>query len=192
MFKKHEKLVQHLTCGQHVYDDEKLDDLGDKSMRLWATRCQEVRFNQPTVPYESVGGESKFDEKQGYALKRRKKAVRFSPKVKNYLAKVFQAGEDSGKKASPYTVAKQMRNELDDEGSKVFSPCEWLTHQQIRSYFGNLCVKRQKIINKPKSVQSIELVKVEDADEVLDGVINDLVVTEHEQILSSIVDELIN
>ena len=193
LFKKHEQLIQHLSTGKHVYDDENLDDLGDKSKRLWAARCREIRFNQPTIPYDSVDDQSKFNENQGYALKRRKKAVRFSPKVKTYLAKIFEAGEDSGKKASPYTVAKQMRNELDGDGSKMFSPSEWLSHQQIRSYFGNLCVKKQKEINKQKEVNSVELVKVENAcnqDEVLEDVINDLMVTEHEQILSSIVNSL--
>lgn len=55
--------------------------------------------------------------------------------------------------------------------------------------------EKTKVIltNQKKKAKSIELVKVEDAsnqDDVLEDVINNLVVTEHEQILSSIVNNL--
>jgi hypothetical protein len=39
---------------------------------------------------------------------RSKERTRFPVKVKEYLNKLFEIGEISGKKASPYTVAKQM------------------------------------------------------------------------------------
>ena len=116
-------------------DEEELDDLSDKSKRLWATRCQEIGFKQPTIPYDCDHDQIKFNDNQGYALKRWKKAVRFSPKGKAYLARIFEAGEESGKKASPYTVAKT--DKVDGDGPRIFSPSEWLSHQQIRSFFGN-------------------------------------------------------
>jgi hypothetical protein len=52
--------------------------------------------------------------------------------VKEYLNKLFEIGEISGRKASPYAVAKQMRYERDEAGKICFAPSEWLTHQQIR------------------------------------------------------------
>lgn len=47
------------------------------------------------------------------------------------------------KKASPYTVAKQMRYERDEAGKRYFAPSEWFTHQQIRRYFEGLSVKKE-------------------------------------------------
>ncbi|CAG2254925.1 unnamed protein product [Mytilus edulis] len=102
-FKKEDQLLKHLSVGKHVVDDEKQDSIIDTSKRLWSAKCQDIRFNQPLI--SSVGLEQLQDqtktnikEQHGYALKKRKKAVRFSPKVKDYLAALFNAGELSGKK----------------------------------------------------------------------------------------------
>ncbi|CAG2217237.1 unnamed protein product [Mytilus edulis] len=110
-FKKEDQLLKHLSVGKHVVDDEKQDSIIDTSKRLWSAKCQDIRFNQPLI--SSVGLEqlqdqtkTNINEQHGYALKKRRKAVRFSPKVKDYLAALFNAGELSGKKPSPYTVSK--------------------------------------------------------------------------------------
>lgn len=47
------------------------------------------------------------------------------------------------KKASPYTVAKQMRYERDEADKRYSAPSEYLTHQQIRGYFKGLSVKKE-------------------------------------------------
>lgn len=79
-----------------------------------------------------------------------------------------------------------MRSETDGEGNRVFSPNEWLSPQQIRSFFGNLCLKKQKVSNIVKGEESAE------NDEDLQNVISDLVAVERSQVLSSIVSELTN
>ena len=69
--------------------------------------------------------------------------------MEEYLNKLFEIGEISGKKASPYTVAKQMRYERDEAGKRCFAPSEWLTHQQIRGYFAGLSEEtKRKIYNE--------------------------------------------
>ncbi|VDI65821.1 Hypothetical predicted protein [Mytilus galloprovincialis] len=197
-FKKEDQLLKHLSVGKHVVDDEKQDSIIDTSKRLWSAKCQDIRFNQPLL--SSVGFEESQDqtktnikEQHGYALKKRKKAVRFSPKVKDYLAVLFNAGELSGKKTSPYTVSNQMRNEIDSQGNRLFSPSEWLSHQQIRSFFGNLCIKKQKV-EKSKN-PSVEVVKIEndqEDDEDLQNVLSHLIANEHNNVLSEIVTGLTN
>ena len=88
--------------------------------------------------------DDQFVENVGYALKKQRKNTRLPVKVEEYLTKLFEIGEISGKKASPYTVAKQMRYERDEAGKICFAPSEWLTHQQFGGYFAGLSVKKQK------------------------------------------------
>ena len=64
--------------------------------------------------------------------------------MEEYLNKLFEIGEISGKKASPYIVAKQMWYQRYEAGKRCFAPSERLTHQQIRGYFAGLSVKKQK------------------------------------------------
>ena len=64
--------------------------------------------------------------KSGWALPVRKN-FRFSEKQKKILYKVFMDGEVSGKKMSP----EQVHLEL----SKVLTPIEYVSSQQIRSLF---------------------------------------------------------
>ena len=126
VFRKENQLVQHLSVGQHVYDEQQLDTLEDRSKRLWSAQCSELRLNQQILSSVPVVFEQPtyFCESHGYALKRRKKTSRFSGKVRNYLTALFRNGEETGKKPSPHTASRQMRSETDGEGNRVFSPDE--------------------------------------------------------------------
>lgn len=126
VFRKENQLVQHLSVGQHVYDEQQLDTLEDRSKRLWSAQCSELRLNQQILSSVPVVFEqpTNFCESHGYALKRRKKTSRFSGKVRNYLTALFRNGEETGKKPSPHTASRQMPSETDGEGNRVFSPDE--------------------------------------------------------------------
>jgi hypothetical protein len=120
---------------------------------MWVERCSSLRHNQPNLTADTVNiDDDQFVENVGYSLKKQRKNTTFPVKVKEYLNKLFEipVGEISGKKASPYTVAKQMRYERDETGKRCFAPSEWLTHQQIRGYFAGLSVKKQKERNTVK------------------------------------------
>lgn len=99
VFRKENQLVQHLSVGQHVYDEQQLDTLEDRSKRLWSAQCSELRLNQQILSSVPVVFEQPtyFCESHGYALKRRKKTSRFSGKVRNYLTVLFRNGEETGK-----------------------------------------------------------------------------------------------
>ena len=134
---------------------------------MWAERCSSLRHNQPNLTADTVNiDDDQFVENVGYALKKKRQNTRFPVKVKEYLNKLFEIGEISGRKASPYAVAKQMRYERDEAGKICFAPSEWLTHQQIRGYVAGLSVKKHKERNTVKpSGKRLKLdVAVDDED----------------------------
>ena len=184
-FRKEKQYIHHISIGEHVYDEQKLDTLEDRSKRLWSIQCNELRFEQQNISFEAISEEPMIFENHGYALKRRKKTSRFPVKVKNYLTDLYRNGEETGRKISPQVAAKKMRSEADEEGIRLFSPVEWLSPQQIRSFFANLCLKKQRVSN---------VIKVEGAeiDEELENAIVDLVAIERSQELSRIVDLSLN
>ena len=73
-----------------------------------------------------------------WALSKPRVSTRFSPKVKAYLNAKFELGERTGLKADPNQVSAVMRNARDEENNRHFSREEWLTQNQIKSYFSRL------------------------------------------------------
>jgi len=60
----------------------------------------------------------------------------------SYLNSIFEAGKN-GQKQSAHKVAKEMRENLNEDNTKMFSPDEYLTKSQIASYFFSLSKKSQ-------------------------------------------------
>ena len=91
----------------------------------------------PTVVQEDHAGISKTTETRsmGWAPKQTKNRPRSGEKVKAFLIEKFQAGERSGSKADPYSVAREMKFKKDTSGNLVFQPGEWKTAQTIRASF---------------------------------------------------------
>ena len=72
----------------------------------------------------------------GWALKStHPRRSKFSDKQKQYLNAKFQIGERTGKKADPTDVCKAMRTAKDSNGERLFGCEDFLTSQQICSYF---------------------------------------------------------
>ena len=67
---------------------------------------------------------------------------RFSVKQKNYLFTRFSIGKVTGQKADAATVAKAMITARDVNGERLFTSFEFLTSQQVGSYFSRLAFKR--------------------------------------------------
>ena len=86
---------------------------------------------------EDPAGISKTTETRsmGWALKKTKSRPRIGEKVKAFLIEKFEAGERSGSKADPYSVAREMKFKKDASGNLVFQPGEWKTAQTIKSFF---------------------------------------------------------
>ena len=80
----------------------------------------------------------------GWALKssQGRRTKRFSEKQKNYLSSRFSIREVTGQKADAASVAKAMMTARDVNGERLFTSSEFLTSQQVASYFSRLASKR--------------------------------------------------
>ena len=94
---------------------------------------------------------------EGWALKESKKAYCFNEKQKSYLEAKFNFGQETGRKLHPDNVAKEMRRALNSDGKRLFKPMEFLTEQQITSFFGRLAAKvRQKLVATDEDICAAE------------------------------------
>ena len=79
----------------------------------------------------------------GWTLKTsQSRHTKLTENQKQYLNAKFQTGERTGKKADATEVSKAMRTAKDNNGERLFSYGDFLTSQQISSYFSRLAAKR--------------------------------------------------
>lgn len=76
-----------------------------------------------------------------WALQSSKKATRFSDVQKRYLEDKLLIGQGTGHKLEPVTVARDMRYAKYKEGKMQFTVSEFLTAQQIQSFFSRKASK---------------------------------------------------
>ena len=94
---------------------------------------------------------------EGWALRANKKSYRFNDKQKNYLDAKFNIGQETGRKMDPNTVSVQMRKALDSDGKRLFNVNEFLSPQQIKSYFSRRAAKlRQQCDVMPEDIIAAE------------------------------------
>lgn len=80
----------------------------------------------------------------GWALRSSQvKRTRFTASQKDYLTKKFDLGEISGQKEDLDSVARAMMTARDSEGNRLFTGAEFLTFQQVASFFSRLAAKRR-------------------------------------------------
>ena len=76
---------------------------------------------------------------EGWAMKKSKKSIRFSERVRSYLQETFFQGEETGVKANPADIACKMRSQRSSNGVKLFFlKEEWLSTHQVARYFSML------------------------------------------------------
>ena len=93
---------------------------------------------------------------EGWALRASKKTYRFSKKQKDYLLAKFEIGESTGRKVDANTVAQNMRHVRDSDDERLFQASEFLSSQQITSYFSRLAAKRRKAAPTESDLIAIE------------------------------------
>ena len=81
---------------------------------------------------------------KAWALSKPPVSTRFIPKVKACLNAKFEVAERKGLKADPNQVSADTRNARDEENNRRFSREEWLTQNQIKSYFFRLASTKRK------------------------------------------------
>ena len=75
---------------------------------------------------------------EGWAMKKSKKSVRVSKRVRSYLPETFFQGEETGVKANLADIACKMRSQRSSNGDKLSSKEEWLSTHQVARYFSRL------------------------------------------------------
>jgi len=93
---------------------------------------------------------------EGWALKANKKPYRFNDTQKKYLNAKFNIGQVTGKKMDGDSVAKEMRRALGPNGERLFKVSEFLSSQQISSYFSRLAAKSRQQSEDIDDIQAAE------------------------------------
>ena len=150
-FKSFCELEVHVEIGNHG-NRPMSESFYDRMRREWAKRFSTVDPVQADGSTSGSGISSSeetantppSDLSQGWALSKPRVSTRFSPKVKAYLNAKFELGEKTGWKADPNQVSADMRNTRDEENNRHFRREEWLTKNQIKSYFSRLASAKRK------------------------------------------------
>jgi len=88
-----------------------------------------------------------------------KKATRFTEKQKNYLEEKFFLGQEVDHKVEAVTVVPEMRYAKDEVGSRWFTLDEFLTPQQVQSFFSRMAAKLR---NRQEQVHEEDTTAAED------------------------------
>ena len=73
-------------------------------------------------------------------MRKTNSSTRFSEHVKEHLLKLFLEGEKTGNKYDPSVVASNLKTTCAANRKKLFPQSDWLSSQQIASYFSRLAV----------------------------------------------------
>ncbi|KAK3731614.1 hypothetical protein QZH41_015867, partial [Actinostola sp. cb2023] len=145
-FRRYSSLTTHLDSDKHKYVLER-ETLFDKAMINYASYLEhgesslENLLEADTTAHVSMSGEPILP--MGWALKTTTtRRHRLTENQKRYLTDVFLLGEQTGRKADPNNVSKSMRKARNTDGSFLFLASDYLTAQQITSFFSRLSAKK--------------------------------------------------
>ena len=130
----------------------------------WAETCKSISGSYLEADHPPTSASASVSHTQsenvqptadmGWALKKTKKSVHFTTKVRQFLREVFLQGEDAGNKATAEEVAARMRSMRTAEGTKVFTKDEWLKSTQISRYFSRLAtLNRNGALHRTEEVR---------------------------------------
>lgn len=141
-FQRYSNLQYHLDSGKHkrVVEHETLLDRAINQyayqLEVESVKLQEVC--NPIHPGTEGNCRARDDSTlppKGWALKITQSKKRFTANQKEYLIKKFNIGQKTGRKADPSSVSRDMRKARDSNGDRIFTVDEFLTAQQISSFF---------------------------------------------------------
>jgi hypothetical protein len=144
-FKRHSSLLNHFDCGKHKYALE-CETLFDKAIIIYASKleqgatcdvpqiCEDIPVNVVATPILNMG----------WSLKSTREYKRLSEKQKTYLLDTYQVGERTGQKADPVSVSRTTKRARLSSGEPMFTATEYLTAQQIASFYSRETAKRRK------------------------------------------------
>ena len=176
VFKSEEALSDHFLKGSHIYLEKHGEGTKLSSMdRVKIVFADKLLFGNKTKVSSQLPGllsstATEVNNKEspslnvsaGWALKARRKVVKFSTRQKRYLVSLFEQGEKTNRKEDPKNVADMIRKDRAPSGAKMFEPSEYLRKEQIASFFSRLSAQRSK--GNPLQIED-ELEDQEPADD---------------------------
>ena len=155
-FRTSQNLHRHLDLGRHhfkLHEESQYDQIRCK----WTQHCMSLKPQNPSSLFTAIScsEELESDVIIGWAQTRSKRSNRFSKQVKSFLLEQFMIGEETGRKVTPAEAAIRIRSLHNDAGNRLFEKGEWLTVQQVTSYFSRLAAMK-KMSQLPTAVESLE------------------------------------
>ena len=146
-FIRYSALERHCEFGAHVRSLERIT-LQDRAKISYAKNLHEGQTSkQQSLPVCGAPVTNRASDicQMGWALKSSPRKVRFTQEQKNFLDLKYNLGEQTGKKSSGEDVARQMRRARGQDGKRLFAVDDFLTAQQITSYFSRMAAKRKNV-----------------------------------------------
>ncbi|KAL9963761.1 hypothetical protein ACROYT_G027299 [Oculina patagonica] len=150
-------LEKHMSFGKCKMLPEK-ETLLDKAKKSYHILLQEDVSSAKALETTEVEATEGTRLPEGWALKTAKKPKRFSEAQRKYLEDKFNLGQETGHKQNPEQVSKDMRFAKKANGSRLFSKDEFLTAQQIRSFFSRTAAKlRNAVATTDEDIRAVEV-----------------------------------
>ena len=141
---RHSSLEKHLTFGKCTKSVER-ETLIDKAVIKYAATLQEDERALPTISATIfTAADRSVAPPEGWALRKTKKEYRFNEEQRRYLEARFNIGQESGMKLDSEVVAKEMRRARGSCGERLFRVLEFLTTQQVASFFSWMAAKTKQ------------------------------------------------
>ena len=115
----------------------------DKAKSLHQVKLQEVGRSQITLEADITQHNGTLLSK-GWALKTSRASKHFNEAQRKYLEDKFKISQTTGCKQDPISVSTAMRSAMNKEGTRLFSPEEFLTPKQVQSFFSRMASKVRK------------------------------------------------
>lgn len=154
-FQRHTNMENHVLYGKCRYMEER-HTLMDKAKILYQQKLIAGTSQQPTLADDASSGTEATEKlEQGWALKTSKKKGRFNDNQRKYLDDKFKIGQQTGHKADPEQVSLDMRYAKNDDGSRRFTVDDYLSAQQIKSYFSRTSSKLRNLDTADADLEAI-------------------------------------
>ena len=140
VFQRFSSLERHLSFERCSKSLER-QSLLDLAKTQYASLLEEGVGKMPTLKSREPLESAVSNVEEGWALKETKKSYRFNEEQKAYLEAKFTIGQTTGKKLDGETVAREMRRSIGPDGKRLFRVSEFLTAQQVSSFFSRLAAK---------------------------------------------------
>ncbi|CAC5423772.1 unnamed protein product [Mytilus coruscus] len=172
-------------------EDEQQDEPDEEDTE--AMNCIGFACPEPGCQREFVSANGSEDDSvvEGWALKKTRKIVRFSPKIKIFLKNIYDEGERTGKRPYYDDLCDRLRKQRTENGTKMFSPDEWLSVSQIKSLFAGFASKQHSRRDIPHALHVVAL-EVEVNDVELKNVLSEIENLEIQENMSLLTDKILS